>query len=190
MDAYEAFERSVGSSAALVKGLGGGQMDAPTPCTEWDVRALLNHLVGTLWLCEALLGGHAPRYAMTPGSLPSSDLVEDDPAVAYADASATVLGAASAPGALASMHRTPLGEMPGTALIGFTTLDVFVHGWDLARATGQPTDLDADLAAHVLAFARQGVTDDNRAPRIGPPIPVAAGAPVLDQLLGYLGRRP
>ena len=53
------------------------------------------------------------------------------------------------------MHVSPLGQMPGPALAGFTTLDILVHGWDLATATGQPADLDGRLAAHVLGFAEQ-----------------------------------
>jgi hypothetical protein len=53
-------------------------------------------------------------------------------------------------------HLTPLGEMPGPGLAGFTTLDILVHGWDLAVATGQPAGLDGRLAAHVLGFAGSG----------------------------------
>ena len=88
------------------------------------------------------------------------------------------------------MHTTPLGDMPGPALAGFTTLDLLVHGWDLARATSQPTALDDTLAAHVLAFAEQAITPGSRAPRIGPAVPVAADAPLTDRLVAFLGRQP
>jgi uncharacterized protein (TIGR03086 family) len=80
--------------------------------------------------------------------------------------------------------------MPGPALAGFTTLDILVHGWDLATATGQPADLDGRLTAHVLGFAGQATTPDTRAPRIGPPLTVAPGAPVTHQLVAFLGRTP
>ena len=73
---------------------------------------------------------------------------------------------------------------------GFTTLDITVHGWDLAKATGQDATLDADLAEDVLGFARQTISDTTRAPRIGPEVAVAPDATVTDQLVGYLGRRP
>ncbi len=190
MEPYAAFDQAVASTAQIVKGVRAGQMTAPTPCTEWDVRALLNHLIGTLWLSEALLTDTAPRHPMAPGGLPASDLAGTDPAAAYAEASAASLAAAGAGDAISRQHTTPLGDMPGPVLAGFTTLDILVHGWDLAKATGQPAALEADLAAHVLAFASQALTGQARAGRIGPAVPVPADAPVTDQLAGFLGRQP
>jgi uncharacterized protein (TIGR03086 family) len=190
MDLFPAFERAVSSTADIVKATPADLMGAPTPCTDWDVRALLNHVIGTLWLAEGLLGDQAPRYPMAPGGLPAADLAGDDPAAAYAEASGAALGAAAKGDALTRMHLTPLGEMPGPALAGFTTLDILVHGWDLAKATGQPADMDGRLAAHALGFAEQAITPETRAPRIGPALPVAAGAPVTDRLVAFLGRQP
>src|SRR5262249_56604413 len=101
----------------------------------------------------------------------------EDPAAAYAGASTAARTAASAGDPLTRVHPTPLGEMPGPALAGFTTLDILVHGWDLAKATGQPANLDDALTAHVLTFAEQAITPGSRGPRIGPALPVAADAP-------------
>src|SRR5438034_3999326 len=70
MELLPAFECAVASTAEIVKATPADMLDAPTPCTEWDVRALLNHVIGTLWLAEALFGDQAPRYPMAPGSLP------------------------------------------------------------------------------------------------------------------------
>ena len=191
MDLFPAFEHAVASTAEIVKAVPAGQLDAPTPCTEWDVRALLNHVIGTLWLAEGLFGDQAPRYPMAPGGLPPADLAGEDPAAAYAEAAAAALAAASAGDALTRVHVTPLGEMPGPGLAGFTTLDMVVHGWDLATATGQPADLDGRLAAHVLGFAGHALaTPESRAGRIGPAVPVAADAPVTERLAAFLGRRP
>jgi uncharacterized protein (TIGR03086 family) len=191
MEPYAAFDQAVASTAQIVKGVRAGQMTAPTPCTEWDVRALLNHLIGTLWLSEALLSDTAPRHPMAPGGLPASDLAGSDPAAAYAEASAAALAAAGAGDAISRQHITPLGKMPGPVLAGFTTLDILVHGWDLAKATGQPAALEDGLARHVLGFASQALTGQAaRAGRIGPAVPVPAGAPVTDQLAGFLGRQP
>ncbi|HZR53654.1 MAG TPA: TIGR03086 family metal-binding protein [Streptosporangiaceae bacterium] len=191
MDLFPAFEHAVASTAEIVKATPAGQLDAPTPCTEWDVRALLNHVIGTLWLAGGLFGDQAPRYPMAPGGLPQADLAGEDPAAAYAEAAAAALAAAGADDALTRVHATPLGEMPGPGLAGFTTLDILVHGWDLATATGQPADLDGRLAAHVLAFADQALaTPEGRAGRIGPAVPVAADAPVTERLVAFLGRRP
>ncbi|MDT3440725.1 MULTISPECIES: TIGR03086 family metal-binding protein [unclassified Pseudofrankia] len=190
MEIFDALDRAVASTSGIVKTVRPDQLSAATPCTEWDIRALLNHLVGTLWLGEALFTDGAPRHPMPPGGLPATDLVGDDPAVAYETASAALLAAARVGDTLTRIHTTPLGDMPGPALAGFTTLDILVHGWDLASATGQPTSLDDDLAGHVLAFASQAITDDFRGTRIGPAIPVEATASVTDRLVGFLGRQP
>lgn len=190
MELFAAFDGAIASTAEIVKGVRPEQISAPTPCTEWDLRSLLNHVIGTLWLSEALFTDQSPRHPMVPGGLPPTDLAGSDPAAAYAEASAAALTAAGTGDALTRLHTTPLGDMPGPALAGFTTLDILVHGWDLAQATGQPMSLDGKLAAHVLAFAEQAITPDTRAPRIGPAVAVPAGAPLTDRLVGFLGRRP
>jgi uncharacterized protein (TIGR03086 family) len=190
MDLFPAFEHAVASTAEIVKAVPSNQLGAATPCTEWDVRALLNHVVGTLWLSEGLLGDQAPRYPMAPGGLPSADLAGEDPGGAYAEAAAAALAAAARGDTLTRVHVTPLGEMPGPVLAGFTTLDILVHGWDLAVATGQPADLDGRLAAYALGFAERALaTEQSRAGRIGPVVPVAADAPVTQRLVAFLGRR-
>jgi uncharacterized protein (TIGR03086 family) len=189
MELLTAFEGAVASTAEIVKSAPADRMNAPTPCTEWDVRALLNHVIGTLWLAEGLLSDQQPRYPMAPGGLPPADLAGDDPVAAYAEAAAAAL-AAAAGDALTRTHSTPLGEMPGPGLAGFTTLDILVHGWDLARATGQPADLDGRLAAHVLGFASQALaTPESRAGRIGPILPAPDGSAVTGQLVAFLGRQ-
>jgi uncharacterized protein (TIGR03086 family) len=190
MESYEALERAVASTAEIVKGVRANDLSAPTPCSEWDVRALLNHIVGTLWLTDGLFADRPPRHGMGPGQLPDGDVLGGDPAAAYAEAAAAALVTATQDGALTRPHRTPVGEMPGPMLAGFTALDVFVHGWDLAKATNQRTDLDPELADHVLQFAAQAVPPDARPPVIGQPVDVSEDAPVVDRLVAYLGRHP
>ena len=191
MELLTSFELAVASTAEIVKGTSASQMDSRNPCAEWDIRALLNHIVGTLWLADGLLADHEPRYPMAPGGLPPKDLIGNDAVAAYAEASSAALSAACAGDALTRVHVTPLGEMPGPVLAGFTTLDILVHGWDLAKATGQPADLDGRLAAHALGFAEQALaSQESRGGRIGPPIAVSADASVTQRLAGFLGRQP
>ena len=113
METFTAFEYAVASTAEIIKGTAPDQADLPTPCSEWDVRSLLSHVIGTLWLTEALFTGQAPRYPMAPGGLPDTDPGGDDPVAAYAEASAAALAAVGAGDALSRVHVTPLGEMPG-----------------------------------------------------------------------------
>jgi len=165
------------------------QYDQATPCSLWNVRQLLNHLLGTLALGGALLLDTDPAVPMPPGGLPDIDLVGDDLVKQYRSATEALLRAAGGD-TLARAHETPLGPMPGAALLGFTTLDIAVHGWDLARATGQDATLSPVLADDVLAFAHQNIPDEIRAPQIGPALPTAPGASPTDSLVAFLGRMP
>jgi uncharacterized protein (TIGR03086 family) len=182
-------QRACDSTERVVERITPDQYSQPTPCTEWDVRALLNHVIGTLALGEALQRDTMPAVGAAPGGLPDTDLVGDDPLKAYR-ANAEALLRATSDEALTRTHQTPFGEMPGSMLAGMVTLDVLVHGWDLAKATGQDTTLDDELAAHVLQFAQQTPSDEMRAPRICPAIPVPGDATTTQRLVAFLGRRP
>ena len=182
-------QNACASTDRVVERISDDQLALPTPCVDWDVRALLNHVLGTLELGRALLTDTAPAVAVGPGDLPPIDLVGDEPLKAYR-IGVEALAAAASSDALDRTHTTPFGDMPGSVLAGFTTLDIAVHGWDLAVATGQPPALDDALAETILAFAHRTLTDDARAPRIGPAIPVSEDAPMTDRLVAFLGRRP
>jgi uncharacterized protein (TIGR03086 family) len=181
--------RATATTEPIVKAVTAEQFHLPTPCSEWDVRQVLNHLLGTCLLGAGLLGDTKPSVDVMPGQVPSVDLVGDDPAAAYGEAVEKLLAAAD-DAAWSRPHRTPLGEMPGAALGGFTTLDILVHGWDLAKATGQDHTLDPDLAVDVLGFARQAITEQMRGARIGPEIAVDGAATPTDRLVAFLGRQP
>jgi uncharacterized protein (TIGR03086 family) len=181
--------RACASTERFVDRVAPADYGRATPCAEWDVHDLLNHLVGTLELGRALLDGTPPAVEVAPGQLPGADLVGDDPAKAYRLGVESLLEAAGGD-ALDRVHPTPLGDMPGAMLGGFTTLDILVHGWDLATAIGQPAALDPELAESVLGFAREVFAGMPREPRIGPEVPVPAGAPATDRLVAFLGRTP
>ncbi len=187
---YDALAASTQSTRTFVSGIKAAQLDLPTPCAGWDVRSVLSHLVGTLSLGNALLSSAPPDVSMAPGDLPAEDVLGGDPLAAYDRGVGQLLATAARPGMLDGTRSTPFGEMPVAMLAGFTTLDIAVHGWDLAKATGQSAVLDDGLASHVLEFARTAVTPDSRAPRIGPEVAVGNSALVTDQLMAFMGRQP
>ena len=176
---------------AVVAGLAPSQYGLPTPCSEWAVRDLANHLLATLELGAALLSDRAPTVQAGPGGLPAQDLVGEDLIGAYRVGAAALVSATTAE-AVRRSHVTPFGEMPGAMLAGFAALDVAVHGWDLATATGQEVTLEADAVERLLEFARQTISEEagTRAPRIGPEVAVPADADATARLVGYLGRHP
>ena len=111
-------------------------------CGDWDVRALVNHIVsGNLWVPE-LVGG---KSIADVGDRLDGDVLGDDPVAAY-DASADVAAAAfRAPGAMDAPVGVSYGPVPGSIYCGHRFLDVLIHGWDVARSTGQDTTLDPQL---------------------------------------------
>ena len=87
----------------------------------------------------------------------------------------------------------PWAQMPASVFIVMASADQFVHGWDLARATGKSTDLDPELASQFLAFYREAIADEFRGPDPAAPfgpLVTTASADVVDQLAAITGRTP
>src|SRR5215212_9435931 len=160
------------------------QMSLPTPDDEWDVRTLINHVVlGNTWSAENVKTGNAPR--------PSGDIIADrDPIEAYTVSADAMMASFEEPGALRRMVTMPFGEMPAAGLAGFRFVDLIVHAWDLAKATGQNTDLAPDLCEAALAMSQQRMANMDRANMpFKDEVAVSADAPAADQLAGFLGRQ-
>jgi uncharacterized protein (TIGR03086 family) len=160
------------------------QMSLPTPDDEWDVRALINHVVlGNLWAAENVKTGSAPR--------PSGDIIgEREPLQAYTASADAMMASFEEPGALGRMVTMPFGEMPAAGLAGFRFVDLVVHAWDLAKATGQDTDFAPELCEAALAMSRQRMANVDRAKMpFKDEVAVPADAPAADRLAGFLGRQ-
>jgi uncharacterized protein (TIGR03086 family) len=181
------FDATLTHAAKVVSGVDANQRSGPTPCVAWGVETLLDHMVATLRAATAYVNGATP--AVDP--LEPVPVVGADPAATFAAAAAETLAAFSAPGALDRRVAAPPGTMPGAVFLHFPLLDMWVHSWDLAVATGQPVDFDPDISTYVLGFCQQAFAS-NRPPVavIGPEVPVADTAPVIERLVGFLGREP
>jgi len=177
--------RALQSTMTMLAKVEPGQLAAPTPCASWDVRALINHFVGTArWWADTVTGA---------GDAVEADYAAGDFVAAYEESIGLAVAAFEADGVLGRTVRLPFGEFPGDVVLGMAALDQFTHGWDLARAIGQHTDLDPALAAELLGQARLGITEafrgpDGQAP-FGPARDAMAGASQADELAAFLGRR-
>lgn len=160
------------------------QLDLPTPCKDWNVSALIDHLVGAQhWAGAAMEGRQMDQTG--EGS------AQGDFQAAFDDAASRVLAAFQADGALAKTVNPGFGDMPAPALLGLAATDTFTHAWDLAKATGQDTDLAPDLAAGLLAQAKQSIQPGFRSEQgsiFGFEQEAPEGAPPADQLAAFLGR--
>src|SRR5258708_6830915 len=126
----------------VVAGVNATQWSAPTPCEGWDARDLLNHVVsGNLWAVE-LAGG---KTIAEVGDRLDGDLVGNDPLAAYETSAATAGDAFAASGALGAPCAVSYGPVPGSIYAGHRFIDVLIHGWDLATASGQDATLEASL---------------------------------------------
>ncbi|MEL6891649.1 MAG: TIGR03086 family metal-binding protein [Actinomycetota bacterium] len=139
----------------LVAGVAADQWRRPTPCSEWDVRQLVNHMAFT----ATLLGDGARRQEPSVAGI--DDLLGDDPMAAIDQAFRRNAEAWQLDGALDGMVSVP-AEMPAIAACTINLLDLGIHGWDLAQATGQDHGLTDDLVAVIDAADRQIVTDEVR----------------------------
>ncbi|TQM06200.1 TIGR03086 family metal-binding protein [Pseudonocardia kunmingensis] len=179
----------LGIVGELVGAVRDDRWSAPTPCPEWDVRALVDHMVLGHRLFAGILRGEA---AVTAGALDpgSADALGDDPAGAYGDAARDLLAAFGRPGVLGRTFEVPVGPVPGIVAVHLRIVEELVHGWDLAQAAGggRPRFPD-DVAERAVGFTRVKLADvpPEQSP-FAPPQPVSDLAPQIDRLAALLGR--
>ena len=157
--------------------------DAPAPVAGWTARDVVRHL--TEWLPPFLATGSDIR-------LPAGPSVDDDPVVAWqthCDAVQSLLDDPATAGLLLSNPH--IGKLPvDRAIDQFYTADVFMHTWDLARATGQDDHLDQDFCAQLLAGMESIEEIIRSSGQYGPRVPVNEHADPQTRLLGFIGRDP
>jgi uncharacterized protein (TIGR03086 family) len=181
----EPLERAVRSTRTVLGGVAPEQLTLPTPCVSWKVSDLINHIVGGQFFFATVASGQQPSRERPDFS--AGDFVAD-----YERGSTAAIAAFDEPGAMERTMHLPFGDMPGAVFVRIAATDTFIHGWDLARATGQAADLDPELAAELLASARPFLTESLRGPEgkasFGPEQPCGPDAPRADQLAAFLGR--
>ena len=174
----ERHRRACAGFARVAHAVPAARWSAPSPCSEWTARDVVEHVIGFhdfLLLRPLGVRAHRPR----------------DDAAARWDATASALFAALEPdGALDRVTELPGGgESTPRTMIAALTTDVLVHTWDLARAAGLPADLDEDLAADAYTAARAaGVGRDSG--MVGPEVEVDEHASAPDKLVAFYGRDP
>lgn len=180
MDLIEALDRTFQHTHGVIAAVPSGQLDAATPCEEWRVRDLLEHMIGVV----AGLGGAAA------GADPGPFTLDDDPAAQFESIAKMTLDAWSAPGALDRIIDGPAGALPGQVYAGINLLDTATHSWDLATACGLPSALPDDVAQFTLEVSRRTIAPEIRPGRFGSEVSAPKGSTATEQLVAFLGRRP
>ena len=162
-----------------VSGVAEEGWDSQSPCTEWKARDVVAHVVGVhRHFLAGLEGGEEPTG--DPGNLPT----------AWTSARADIEEALSDPDRSTTIVESPFGQMPFEALVGrLLSVDLLVHTWDLARATGQDETINEEFSGYALSgltpldgmIRGPGMFE----PALDPPL----GAGHQEQLLSFLGRK-
>ena len=171
----------------IVAAIRDDQWDLPTPCAGWTVRDLLNHIVaGNLWAAALARG----RTIDEVGTALDGDMLRSDPLAAYDMSAESAASVFELPGALDAPCAVSYGPVPGSVYAGHRFIDVLIHGWDLASATGQPTDLDPDLVAACWEVVRPQLSllQGSGAYGDAPPAAEADSGDSQASLLAALGR--
>lgn len=178
--------RTLDQTAAVIAGIRPDQADRPTPCPEWTVAELVRHVVA---------GGLGRFTVAARGEMPDWQAPEDelgpDWSAEFRTRAATLLDTWRA----ADLDR-PVpgmgGETPLRARADQQIAELATHGWDLAKATGQSTDLDPDVAEYATSWSKAMLRPDFRGPgkAFGAEVDVPADAPAYDRLAAWFGRDP
>lgn len=176
-------ERAVDMTAVIVAGIAADQWDRPTPCADWDVHTLLNHVVGGMRIFAAKLDG------IEPGADHEADWLGADPVGAYEKAAAADRAAWRRPDALEQTVHISLGVLPGPLAAVVHLTEIVVHGTDLAAATGQESLVDEELCGDLLVTMRSMGIDAYRIPGVfDSETRTTEDAPPHRRLLAFLGR--
>lgn len=175
------YDRLSAAFAAKVAATPDDRWDAPSPCADWTARDVVRHVVDS----------HATFVGLIDHELPDAPDVDEDPTAAFATASATVLALLTDPVTRDRTYEGHFGVKPfGWAIDAFLSFDLVVHGWDLARATGQDETIDPDEVERLWRDA-EAFGDAARAPGVfGPELDVPDDASAQDRLLAFVGRDP
>ncbi|MGW3425998.1 TIGR03086 family metal-binding protein [Streptomyces phaeochromogenes] len=186
MDEIELLSGVLSKTGGLIEGVEPGRLGASTPCEDYDVETLVNHLVGWLLLFEARCHGRA--YDADP----ARHRTGPDPAGEFRAAAAGLVAGWEKYGFDREVGVTGDSQLPAAMVLNMTLMEFTVHGWDLAVATGQPIPFTEEEAAEILTRAEATLPPQYRGEGMpfGDIVPVAGDAPAADRLAGFLGRDP
>jgi uncharacterized protein (TIGR03086 family) len=188
MSGDQLFKHATAPVTEVVTRITPEQLGAPTPCAEYDVRKLLNHLL--YW--GPSLEGAARKQTVPPPATPESEMdIPGDWQPKLAAQLAVLTESWSDPAAWEGItHMGGPTELPAAMVGGMVTGEIVVHGWDLARATGQELSFDENLLAYVHKEVESGAEWGRDMGVYGPEVPVPADARLLHRILGLTGRDP
>lgn len=181
-------ERSLDQAGRVIDGARPDQGELPTPCRSWNLRQLVNHIVQDARFFAARLTGEDAGDR-------DADVLGEDWAASYRSAAQALLDAWRQPGKVDGTIRLPFGDVPATWSVDQQIANFAVHAWDVAKATGQPTELDPDVGEAAIAFGKENLKPEFRGEEdagksFAPEVTIPPDAPLYDRVAGVFGRDP
>ncbi|MFE9762924.1 TIGR03086 family metal-binding protein [Streptomyces sp. NPDC005808] len=180
--------KAVALAPSVLAGIRPDQYDNATPCPDYSVRDLANHIVSVLRRVAVLGAGGSfmsvPHFA--------DDIADGGWAAAWTESAKEFDAVWSDPQILGRNIALPWGPVPGAVASVIYTNEFVLHLWDIAKATGQSPQWDPEMLAAPLANMRRAVPAEPRGGQVpfGPVVEVHEEAPAIDRLVGWYGRRP
>jgi uncharacterized protein (TIGR03086 family) len=187
MALIDLYRDSVAAFAQKVTRVAPDQWHAPTPCEDWDVRTLVNHVVSEQRWSVPLLAGATIAEV---GDRFDGDLLGDDPVGGAAEAAEDAQAAVGETGVLERTVHLSIGDTPAVEYLNQLFADNLIHGWDLAVATGADSAIDPDATRACLAWFSDREDLYRGAGIIGPRFELAPDATDQERLLAAFGRDP
>jgi uncharacterized protein (TIGR03086 family) len=188
MSTLDDCKRTLKNAQEVVDQVQSADLGKRTPCTDWNVRTLINHMVEVLDAVEAPARGEALNFSTQD----VQDVIGQDPAGAFSKKASEFVAAWSAPGAPDRLVTTMFGEQPAQFYLGLAAADMLMHGWDLANAIGVPYTMDEAVATEVLTNMQQMLKPEMRGQgkAFAAEVAVDPSASVQERLVAFSGRKP
>lgn len=182
-DPLATLTRAVDQAGEVIAGVAGDQWAMRTPCHEWDVARLVDHVIQSARNGTVRATGGKPDWTAAPPHA-------DDPAAEFQAAGAALIEAWRGADIEGTVDMPGMGEMPRRFPVDQLTAELAVHSWDLARATGQSTALDSVVGEAALTWARGTLRPQMRGEAFGPEVSIDPSAPLYDRVAAFFGRDP
>lgn len=186
-DVLDLYRRALEAFGELLGAVRGEQWTGSTPCVDWTVRDLCNHVIGENRWVPPMMAGETVAEV---GDALDGDLLGESPGDAWDEAARDALGAVRKPGALERTVHLSFGDFPGRFYLGQVLSDHVIHSWDLARAIGADEDLDPELVRFAYDEMVPQFDQWRSAGAFGPKVEVPGDSDLQTKLLAEAGRRP
>jgi uncharacterized protein (TIGR03086 family) len=186
MDQMATLKFAIGELHREVAALDDSELDIVTNCPPWTVRRLASHALNNQLLWAGLVTG---EETVTVEDTMGAVAYDGDLATYAREVAARSVAMWATPGVLTAVHATPFGELPGSVVINFATIDALCHAWDLSASLGRPLEFPPESIPAITAVVEATCTDAVRTLGLIKEVaPIAPDASDTDRLMAEAGR--